>query len=91
MNRTHTLLTALLLAALSLHAAETNPPAIELLKEVTIGDRAVNFARLPAGLRVDEKLALVLASPAISGQVVHVASDWLYETRATKTPGATTC
>jgi hypothetical protein len=59
---------------------------LPLLTETTIAHRTVQFDRLPADLRVDEKLALVLASPAISGQVVHVASDWLYETRATKTP-----
>ncbi|MCY2990341.1 MAG: sialidase family protein [Planctomycetota bacterium] len=66
---------------------ESKVPAIELLKETTIGHRMLSFARLPAGLTVDEKLALVLASPAITGQVVHGASDSLYETRATKTPG----
>ena len=60
---------------------------ISLLTETTIAHRTVNFSKLPAGLRVDEKLALVLASPALTGQVVHVASDWLYEIRATKTPG----
>jgi hypothetical protein len=60
---------------------------ISLLTETTIAHRNVQFAKLPAGLRVDEKLALVLASPALTGQIVHFASDWLYETRATKTPG----
>jgi hypothetical protein len=60
---------------------------LSLLTETTIAHRSVQFARLPARLRVDAKLALVLASPAITGQVVHIASDWLYETRATKTPG----
>lgn len=40
-----------------------------------------------AGLCVDEKLALLLAGPSITGQVVHIASDWLLETRATMTPG----
>jgi hypothetical protein len=42
-------LTALLLAALPLHAAESNPPTIELLKEATVGDRTLTFDRLPAG------------------------------------------
>jgi hypothetical protein len=60
---------------------------LSLLTETAIAHRSIQFARLPARLRVDAKLALVLASPAITGQVVHIASDWLYETRATKTPG----
>jgi hypothetical protein len=58
-----------------------------LLTETTIAHRTVQFARLPADLRVDEKLALVLASPVITGQVVHTATGTLFETRATKTPG----
>ena len=70
-----------------MNAREFAMSDISLLTETTIAHRGVQFARLPAGLRVDEKLALVLASPAVIGQVVHVASDWLYETRATKTPG----
>ncbi|MBM4028053.1 MAG: exo-alpha-sialidase, partial [Planctomycetes bacterium] len=60
---------------------------LSLLKETTIAHRTMDLNRIPSGLRVDENLALVLASPAISGKVVHIASDWLYETRATKTPG----
>ena len=53
---------ALLLAPLAaLHAAESKRPALELLKETTIGHRTLSFVRLPAGLTVDEKLALVLA------------------------------
>ncbi len=61
--------------------------AMSLLGETTIAHRTVQFDRLPAGLRVDGELALVLASPALTGKVVHTASDWLYETRATRTPG----
>jgi hypothetical protein len=60
---------------------------ISLLKETTIAHRSVQFAKLPAGLRVDEKLALVLGNSAISGQIVHTATGSLFETRATKTPG----
>jgi hypothetical protein len=79
----------LLLAPLAaLHAAERKLPAIELLKETTIGHRTLSFARLPAGLKVDEKLALVLASPAITGQVIHNAgAGFVEDTRAAKTPG----
>ena len=46
----------------------------------------MDFAELPSSLKVDEELALVLAGPAISGQVVYTATDGLFETRATKTP-----
>jgi hypothetical protein len=60
---------------------------LELLTESVIAHQTMHFDRLPAGLCVDEKLALVLAGPSITGQVVHIASDWLLETRATKTPG----
>ncbi len=61
--------------------------SISLITETTIANRTTDFAKLPAGLTVDKKLALVLASPAITGQVVHTAKGSLFETRATKTPG----
>jgi hypothetical protein len=59
---------------------------LPLLAETVIGHRTMRLEALPAGLRVDEALALVLASPAIAGQVVHTATGSLLETRATKTP-----
>lgn len=60
---------------------------LALLTETTVAHKAMLVSELRAGLQVDRDLALLLASPAITGQVVHIASDWLYETRATKTPG----
>jgi hypothetical protein len=75
-HRRHFLETAALgAAAVSLPAAfwtrafgAHNPDraAIALLNETTIAGRRMDFARLPAGLRVDENLALVLASPALT-------------------------
>ncbi|MBM3502049.1 MAG: exo-alpha-sialidase [Armatimonadetes bacterium] len=62
-------------------------PSLPLLKETTIADRVMDLDRLPSGLRVDGNLALVLGSPALSGQVVYTAARNLFETRATKTPG----
>ncbi len=60
---------------------------ISLLKGTTIAHHTIDFAKLPAGLRVDEKLALVLGNSVVTGQVVHTATGSLFETRATKTPG----
>jgi len=60
---------------------------LPLLKETTIAHRAMDLDQLPSGLRVDENLALVLGSPALSGQVVYTAARNLFETRATRTPG----
>jgi hypothetical protein len=57
-----------------------------LLTETVIAHRTMSLARLPAGLRVDGTLALVLAGPAVTGQVVHTATGSLFETRATMTP-----
>jgi len=42
-------------------ADDPNRAAIALLKETTIAGRQMDLARLPAGLKVDETLALVLA------------------------------
>jgi Neuraminidase (sialidase) len=58
-----------------------------LLATTAIGEVQVSLASLPAGLRVDEDLALVLGIPVLTGQVVHEAAGSLFEVRATKTPG----
>lgn len=57
-----------------------------LRETVTIGDVEIDTARPPAPLVTNCKLGLVITT-FFSGQVVHVAKEHLYETRATITPG----
>ena len=63
---------------------EQNP---ELAEKITVGTIEVAPAVLPHGWVVDRRLGLLLASRDITGEVVYTATDTLFETRATKTPG----
>lgn len=68
---------------------KTSP--VPLASEVTFGGKRHALDILPAGCVADDLLGLVLGSPQLSGQVVHVARERfgahsIYETRATVTP-----
>ncbi len=61
-------------------------PQLPLADTLTVHDKPLSVTQLPAPLRADEDLGIV-TFPQVTGQVVYRAKHWLYECRATKTPG----